>query len=92
MRRTAGSYRTGIPGRAEQQKNTANGDRTGNDERRGRLHPGNHHANHRADGVADIGQRVIEGKRLDPLAHRQLFTEGRLGADEEQRRRGFADD
>ncbi|MNC62430.1 hypothetical protein D3C75_1124500 [compost metagenome] len=74
-----------IPGNADHQEDAEERDATGNQKGCDRIDPGNHHAEHGACGIADVGQRVAQGKRLGPLAHGQVFAEDRFGADEEQR-------
>src|SRR3546814_17837360 len=46
---------------------------------------------HRAGGVADIGQRVAQRERLGALAYWQVFAEDRFGTDQDQRRRRLGD-
>ena len=95
MRKLCGLADRGCLGRVlrdpDHQENTEERDAAGDQERCNRIHAGNHHAEHRAGGVADVGQGVAQGKRLGALAHGQVFAEDRLRADQEQRRGGFGD-
>ncbi|MNM58461.1 hypothetical protein D3C81_696920 [compost metagenome] len=47
--------------------------------------PGNQHTEHRPDSVANVGQRIAQGKRLGALTHREVVAEDRFRTDEEQR-------
>ena len=51
-----------------------------------------HHADHRAGGIADVGQCVAQRKNLGAIPDGQVLADDRLGADQEQCRRGFGDD
>ena len=75
---------------ADHQEQAAKGNGAGDQKRCPRQLAGNHYAQHRTRGIADIGQGVAQGKHLGALTHRQVFADDRLGADQEQRRRGFS--
>ncbi|MNM95569.1 hypothetical protein D3C81_1080200 [compost metagenome] len=74
------------------QENTEERDGRCDQERRAGEAAGNQHTEHRPDRVADVGQRIAQGKRLGALAHGQIVAEDRFRTDQEQCGCGFGDD
>ncbi|MNE30666.1 hypothetical protein D3C80_1241980 [compost metagenome] len=89
---TRRSHFARIRGNAGHQENTEKSDGRRDQKWRTGKGTGNQHAKHRPDRVANVGQRIAQGKRLGPLAHGQVVAEDRFRTDQEQCRGGFGDD